>query len=221
MTQSDTRNMEWERILALELESVRKRLWGKRGLLWKIKNDSLRLEKEYRQFLYLIVRNPGVTIVPWSQGLDDFWHEHILDTAKYAADCEYLGTDSSIIIRTFPNSPKDIKRHTRKPASSTAKPSRKRSPANQARTPPDPAAIPACPWRFAPARRATPPATTAAEVMAEDMEVMVVAGTAVGDMGGIEGFPLTAPPSVSPAHNKSTSSAHRIPLAGCRWLRGR
>lgn len=91
MTQSDTRNMEWERILALELESVRKRLWGKRGLLWKIKNDSLRLEKEYRQFLYLIVRNPGVTIVPWSQGLDDFWHEHILDTAKYAADCEYLG----------------------------------------------------------------------------------------------------------------------------------
>lgn len=44
-------------------------------------------EEEYRKFLTMAVRNPGAKIVP-SAPVDMFWHFHILDTAKYAEDCD-------------------------------------------------------------------------------------------------------------------------------------
>jgi len=45
----------------------------------------------YRRFLTLTRENPEATIVP-TEAIDEFWHCHILDTAKYAADCEeYFG----------------------------------------------------------------------------------------------------------------------------------
>jgi hypothetical protein len=45
----------------------------------------------YRRFLTLTRENPNSTIVP-SEAIDDFWHCHILDTSKYAADCaEFFG----------------------------------------------------------------------------------------------------------------------------------
>jgi hypothetical protein len=90
MTPTETSDQRWERILAIELDSVRNRLQAKKGIWWRLQQNPSRLEKEYRQFLYLIATHPGVTIVPWSQALDDFWHEHILDTKKYASDCDYL-----------------------------------------------------------------------------------------------------------------------------------
>jgi hypothetical protein len=40
----------------------------------------------YRCFLKLCVLRPAVTIVPTRQ-LDHVWHTHMLDTAKYRADC--------------------------------------------------------------------------------------------------------------------------------------
>jgi hypothetical protein len=40
----------------------------------------------YRCFLKLCVLHPGTTIVPTRQ-LDHVWHTHLLDTAKYRADC--------------------------------------------------------------------------------------------------------------------------------------
>lgn len=57
---------------------------------------------KYRRFLKLCVMYPTKSIVP-SQEFDPVWHAHILDTAKYADDCErvfgyflhhfpYLGT---------------------------------------------------------------------------------------------------------------------------------
>ncbi len=50
------------------------------------------LEAAYRRFLYLFAKHPKQTFVPWSNDLDLFWHEHILDTRKYAEDCnEVLG----------------------------------------------------------------------------------------------------------------------------------
>jgi len=45
---------------------------------------------EYRQFLHLIVCNRYNTVVPRSRDLDDFWHEHILDTTWYAEDCNTI-----------------------------------------------------------------------------------------------------------------------------------
>jgi hypothetical protein len=41
---------------------------------------------EYRGFLKLCAWYPGESIVP-SKTIDSAWHEHILDTAKYTADC--------------------------------------------------------------------------------------------------------------------------------------
>ena len=41
----------------------------------------------YRRFLQLCVLYPGVMLVPTRQ-LDRVWHTHMLDTAKYRADCD-------------------------------------------------------------------------------------------------------------------------------------
>src|ERR1022692_403185 len=43
----------------------------------------------YRCFLKLCVLHPGATTVPTRQ-LDHVWHTHMLDTAKYRADCDWL-----------------------------------------------------------------------------------------------------------------------------------
>lgn len=45
----------------------------------------------YKQFLFLFwkYRNSGKTIAP-SKTVDQFWHQHQLDTEKYRADCELL-----------------------------------------------------------------------------------------------------------------------------------
>jgi hypothetical protein len=78
---------KWEKIAALDLKSVRQKFASKKTYWWHLGHSTDRLEREYRQFLYLIVVNPEMTVVPWSRDLDDFWHEHILDTEKYAQDC--------------------------------------------------------------------------------------------------------------------------------------
>jgi hypothetical protein len=44
-------------------------------------------EVEYRRFLYLMKAFPAEQTVP-SVEVDTFWHYHILDTMKYAADCD-------------------------------------------------------------------------------------------------------------------------------------
>ena len=43
----------------------------------------------YRCFLKLCLLCPGAAIVPTRQ-LDHVWHTHMLDTAKYRADCDQL-----------------------------------------------------------------------------------------------------------------------------------
>jgi hypothetical protein len=44
-------------------------------------------EAGYRRFLYLTRKYPGEPIAP-SVDVDTFWHYHILDTVKYANDCD-------------------------------------------------------------------------------------------------------------------------------------
>ena len=46
-----------------------------------------RLEIEYKRFLTLLVKYPDAVIAPTKE-VDAFWHGHILDTMKYAEDCE-------------------------------------------------------------------------------------------------------------------------------------
>jgi uncharacterized membrane protein YgcG len=76
----------------LELNSVRDALIEKQG--WSLERAEA-ARAEYVRFLTLLQRRPGFMVIPWpnEQGQDDldqFWHQHILDTAKYAADCNAL-----------------------------------------------------------------------------------------------------------------------------------
>ena len=46
-----------------------------------------RMEVAYKRFLTLLVKFPDETIAP-TKDVDKFWHGHILDTLKYAEDCQ-------------------------------------------------------------------------------------------------------------------------------------
>lgn len=46
-------------------------------------------EQEYKKFLALRRSYPEKDIVP-NGAIDIFWHQHILDTAKYANDCDTI-----------------------------------------------------------------------------------------------------------------------------------
>jgi hypothetical protein len=41
---------------------------------------------EYKQFLALLKKHPQAVIVP-SEDIDEVWHTHVLNTARYAEDC--------------------------------------------------------------------------------------------------------------------------------------
>jgi len=45
------------------------------------------MEIAYKRYLILHAKYPEMTLAP-EQDVDRFWHMHILDTRKYAADCE-------------------------------------------------------------------------------------------------------------------------------------
>src|ERR1700754_2493607 len=61
---------------------------AERGLCWTpVQAESA--VKRYRQWLWLNSAYPDENIPP-SQEIDAVWHTHILDTRKYAKDCEML-----------------------------------------------------------------------------------------------------------------------------------
>jgi hypothetical protein len=80
----------WEKIIGLDLKSVTAKYSEKKSWWWHMWRSPARIESEYRQFLYLLASNPGKVLVPWSQDVDDFWREHILDPRKYAPDCNLI-----------------------------------------------------------------------------------------------------------------------------------
>jgi hypothetical protein len=47
------------------------------------------LEGEYRKFLALHLAYPEMDVVP-CQIVDEMWHQHILDTSAYRADCDRI-----------------------------------------------------------------------------------------------------------------------------------
>ena len=71
----------------LDLDTVRRRLVSKKG--WTEAHAN-RVVEEYREYLALFYHHPGEELVPPTQDLDDVWHEHILDTQRYAADCDRI-----------------------------------------------------------------------------------------------------------------------------------
>lgn len=71
----------------LDLDRIRMKLMHvESGESWSAAHAAA-VEVEYRRFLYLMKAFPDEQVAP-SVDVDTFWHYHILDTAKYAIDCE-------------------------------------------------------------------------------------------------------------------------------------
>jgi hypothetical protein len=74
-------------IAALDLDAIKVKLMHEEsGEGWSLAYADA-VEFEYRRFLYLVKKFPHEQAAPLFD-VDVFWHYHILDTMKYAADCE-------------------------------------------------------------------------------------------------------------------------------------
>ncbi|OEZ96223.1 glycine-rich domain-containing protein [Duganella phyllosphaerae] len=74
-------------IAALDLEPIKVKLMHKEsGEGWTLERANA-VELEYRRFLSLMKKFPDEQTSPLVD-VDTFWHYHILDTMKYAADCQ-------------------------------------------------------------------------------------------------------------------------------------
>ncbi len=73
-------------IAELDLEPIKVKLMHEEsGEGWTLEQADA-VEFEYRRFLYLMKKFPNEQTAPL-QDVDTFWHYHILDTLKYAEDC--------------------------------------------------------------------------------------------------------------------------------------
>src|SRR3954469_11154637 len=89
--QQQTAGKSVDQILAaiqtLDLEPIKFKASHPQGdKRWSVEYTD-RLAAEYKKFLTLLVKYPQETIAPTNE-VDEFWHLHILDTRKYAEDCE-------------------------------------------------------------------------------------------------------------------------------------
>lgn len=70
-----------------------------RRIIWKMADPEegkgftpqmlARAEMDYRRFLHLHIAYPKIDLVP-TKMIDEVWHQHILDTRAYAADCKRI-----------------------------------------------------------------------------------------------------------------------------------
>ena len=76
-------------VMQLDLDPIKTKLMhGPSGEGWSLEKANA-VEKEYRRFLCLMKLYPDEDTAPLVD-VDTFWHYHILDTMKYAADCEQV-----------------------------------------------------------------------------------------------------------------------------------
>jgi hypothetical protein len=80
-------NEDFAVIDSLDLEAIKVKLIHKKsGEGWSHERANA-IELEYKRFLYLMKTFPNEHTSPLVD-VDTFWHYHILDTKKYAADCQ-------------------------------------------------------------------------------------------------------------------------------------
>jgi hypothetical protein len=78
---------DFNSIAELDLDPIKVKLMHKEsGEGWSLEKANA-VEFEYRRFLQLMKMYPAEQTAPLFD-VDTFWHYHILDTMKYAADCE-------------------------------------------------------------------------------------------------------------------------------------
>ncbi|MDC8757379.1 hypothetical protein [Janthinobacterium fluminis] len=82
-------NDNFQAIAALDLDPIKVKLMHQEsGEGWSLEKANA-VEFEYRRFLYLMKIFPAEATAPLFD-VDTFWHYHILDTMKYAVDCEQV-----------------------------------------------------------------------------------------------------------------------------------
>src|SRR5688572_1531059 len=76
-------------IRALNLESVKARVMDRKlGEGWT-REYADRIEAAYKNFLTMVVKHQDdAEDILLSEDVDEFWHTHILQTIKYADDCQ-------------------------------------------------------------------------------------------------------------------------------------
>ena len=79
----------WAQIAALDFEPLKVKLMHRKSGEGWAREYADAVEFEYRRFLYLVKKFPDDQVAPLFD-VDVFWHYHILDTRKYAADCERI-----------------------------------------------------------------------------------------------------------------------------------
>jgi hypothetical protein len=80
-------NSEFKAIADLDLDPIKVKLMHREsGEGWSLERVNA-VEVEYRRFLYLMKMFPNEETAP-QVDVDTFWHYHILDTMKYAKDCQ-------------------------------------------------------------------------------------------------------------------------------------
>jgi hypothetical protein len=80
-------NAQFQAVMEINLDSIKAKLMHvASGEGWSLDKANA-VEKEYRRFLFLMKKYPNESTAP-TVDIDTFWHYHILDTMKYAVDCE-------------------------------------------------------------------------------------------------------------------------------------
>lgn len=79
-----------ESLQGLDLAPIKARIFRKYG--WSAERLQV-AERGYREFLVEVSLDPQKPASPVTEDVDTFWHFHILDTQRYAKDCEFLFGD--------------------------------------------------------------------------------------------------------------------------------
>lgn len=87
-TAMDTITTAMEKVSEIDLSPINKVLQYENPAFWTDENLT-ETEANYRRLLALNLLYPSETLVV-NKILDDYWHQHILDTRKYADDCQKI-----------------------------------------------------------------------------------------------------------------------------------
>lgn len=83
--------MTLDSINTLPIDLIIKRLVRRHGQQYAEQNNLNIIAKEYQEFWHKAMTRRNLKhLVPSSKAMDDFWHEHILDTKLYAKDCDRI-----------------------------------------------------------------------------------------------------------------------------------
>jgi hypothetical protein len=86
---AESRKLFMDDISNIDFTMVKRKLQDKEeGQGWSV-DQCTEAEQEYKRFLAMKRSYPELDVVP-NNMVDTFWHQHILDTEKYAEDCESI-----------------------------------------------------------------------------------------------------------------------------------